>query len=698
MRSTIIKRRSPQRLLRHAAVLGTLWLLAYPSLPYAQQASAPILSAPVTPSRVSVDPKSLQPGVLQGPIISVPEGEPLPTIPPAPSKPISDNVIQLEEGYVGETTEGLSNPVVNVPGLTSAADPPDTVGDVGRNHFVQMVNLTQFRIWDKKGNALTPALVFGNLWPVGDVCRSNFGDPIVVYDHLADRWLLSQFALPSHMCIAISQTPDPTTGMWFLYTFNVGVFPDYPKFGVWPDGYYMSSFEGFNLGVFVFQRDAMLVGQPASFMKTTISSLVPLPGVRETRILPSDLDGAPPPDGTPNFFVRTVANQQDVSNPTDRVEVYEAKVDWTIPSFTFTLVSTLIPEPFNVMVCNRNGSSPVNVRDCIPQPDTTSTVDALSNRPMMQLKYRNFGSFQAIVFNQTIDVRGSMPISAVEEVAGIRWYELHKFGADWTIRQQGTFAPQPSDATTENQLLHRWMGSAAMDKEGNIALGYSIVNDDDNNKVFPSIRYTGRYFDDPLGLLLEPERTILNGTNSETGGFGLRWGDYSALSVDPVDDCTFWYTNHVAGIGGTGPRPTRIASFGFASCAVLINDVVFFEPLSSTFQTTTDTSGCPVGFVGKFNFDARLTNNSSNSSLSNLAVKVATLTNGNLLQNADGGPAGVGASLTVPKTGSFSDGVLSPGEFVDVPLSICLKEENSFSFFVDVLGIQLSNLSDSVSK
>jgi len=703
MRSTIIKCRLPQGLPRHAFVLGALWFLLYPSLSYAQQASATIISAPVTPSRVSVDPKSLQPGVLQGPIISVPEGEPLPTIPPVPSKPISDNVIQLEEGYVGETTEGLSDPEVNIPGLTSAANPPDTVGDVGPNHFVQVVNATQFRVWDKQGNALTPPIALGNLWPGGNFCRFFNVDPIVVYDHLADRWLLSQLAvLPepfSFMCIAISQTPDPTAGTWFLYSFPVAtaLFPDYPKFGVWPDGYYMSSYEGANLGVYVFHRVNMLLGQPASFIKTTISSLMPLPGVRDTRILPSDLDGLPPPEGTPNFFVRTVDDQQDILKPADRIEIYEAKVDWTIPSFTFTLVNSLSPAPFNIMVCNRNGSLPINVRDCIPQPDTTSTVDALSNRPMMQLKYRNFGSFQAMVFNQTIDVRGSMPIPAVNEVAGIRWYELRKSGTDWNIHQQGTFAPQPPDATAENQLLHRWMGSAAMDKEGNIALGYSIVNDDDNNELFPSIRYTGRYFDDPLGLLLETERTILNGTNSQTGGFGLRWGDYSALSVDPVDDCTFWYTNHVAGLGGTGPRPTRIASFRFATCAVLINDLVSFEPLNSTFQTTTNTSGCPAGFVGKFNFDARLSNNSS-PSLSKLVVKVATLTNGNLLENADGGPGGVAATLTILKTGNLSDGVLSPGEFVDVPFSICLKDENPFSFFVDVLGTQTDNLSNSVSK
>ena len=199
-----------------------------------------------------------------------------------------------------------------------------------------------------------------------------------------------------------------------------------------------------------------------------------------------------------------------------------------------------------------------------------NTVDALSDRPMMQLKYRNFGSYEAMVFNQTIDISGSIPgalgFTPKKEVAGIRWYELRRSGAHWAIYQQGTFALQPLGATAENQLLHRWMGSAAIDKDGNIALGYSITNGDPNAPVFPGIRYTGRRFDDPLDLLPQGEKVILDGPNAQTEGLGARWGDYSALNVDPVDDCTFWYTTHVAGIGGAGPRPTRIGSFKFDTC------------------------------------------------------------------------------------------------------------------------------------
>jgi hypothetical protein len=544
-----------------------------------------IVPPPVAPRRVTVPPDELQPSPQIGPPVTVPEGEPLPQLPPPPRAPVVDPSIQLDrEGSLrtrpgaaprGGVAEPFPSPVINVVGITANANPPDTVGDVGRNHYVQMVNATQFQIFNKTGVPVFGPATFGNLWPVGDPCRRNDGDPIVVYDHLADRWLLSQFrngAPPGAndgvflMCIAISQTPNPTAGTWFLYNFNTGVLPDYPKFGVWPDGYYMSTHESPNLGVYVFDRGNMLLGNPATFMKRTIAALG-APGVRNTRILPADLDGPAPAEGTPNFFVRTVDGQQDPGNPNDRIEIYSAAADFATSTFTFTLVTTLFPVAFQTMLCDRNGGGADEpVRDCIPQPDTGATVDALSNRPMMQLKYRRFGAHQAMVFNQTIDAAGSMPIPVVNEVAGIRWYELRNFGQGWTIFQQSTYAPQPAGVNSENQLLHRWMGSMAMDRDGNIALAYSITNDDDNNEVFPGIRYAGRRFNDSLGILPQREHTIFNGTNSQTGDFGQRWGDYSALSVDPRDDCTFWFTTHVAGAGGTGPRPTRIASFRFDNC------------------------------------------------------------------------------------------------------------------------------------
>ncbi len=462
-----------------------------------------------------------------------------------------------------ESRNLLANTIENFPGMNSSSNPPDTVGDVGPKHYVQMVNATQYQIWNKTGTSLAGPLTLGNLWPVGNVCRSNTGDPIVVYDHLADRWLLSQFANPSHMCIAVSQTANPVAGTWFTYTFNVGSFPDYPKLGVWPDAYYMSSFEDPNLGVYAFNRTAMLSGAAANFVKTTIPALGTAT-VRSTRILPADLDGAAPPVGTPNYFVRTVDSQQDPANPVDRIEVFAATPNFVAGTLAFPKIATLAPNPFEIMTCNRNGQG---LRDCIPQPGIVDTVDALSNRPMMQVRYRNFGTHQSMVFNQTIDVEPLIRgFNAVKEVAGIRWYELRKAApaANWTIFQQGNYLPQNAVITAENQLLHRWMGSSAMDGKGNIATAYSITNSNAAAPVFAGSRYTSRLATAPLGTL-GTEKLIRNGVNAQGDADAIvepqRWGDYSTLSVDPLDDSTFWFTTHYAGIGGVGARPTSISSF-----------------------------------------------------------------------------------------------------------------------------------------
>ncbi|HEY0662006.1 MAG TPA: DUF11 domain-containing protein [Lysobacter sp.] len=569
----------------------------------------PARAVKATPAQLRLQPRTDK---------TVPEGESrLPTQLPPPKRHAVDPDVQVtsprgRDGKIGatDTAEGpdaMGAPVVNAPGILSNAFPPDTVGDIGRNHYIQMTNApsgngnTVFQIFDKAGNDLSGGPQrFGGLWPAGDPCNSDLGDPIVVYDHLADRWNLSQFArnvaqTQFWMCFAISQTPDPTAGTWFVYTIPVPVFPDYPKIGVWPDGYYMSSYEGNNLGVFVFDRNAMLTGSAAAFTKFTLPSLGTA-SVRDTRILPADLDGAAPPLGTPNFFVRPVDDQQDPGS-NDRVEIYEFASNWTTNTFTFTPVATLTApaiQPFDIMTCNRGGGG---VRDCIPQPGTTSTVDALSNRPMMQLKYRNFGSREAMVFNQTIDVSGSVAallgIAVPNEVAGIRWYELSRAGGAWGVGQQGTYAPQPIGADSEAELLHRWMGSAAMDKDGNIALGYSIANSDGTNQVFPGMRYAGRRFDDLAGQLGQTERVILNGANAETGGAGQRWGDYSAMSVDPVDDCTFYFTSHNA--TGAGGKPTRIAAFRFDGCG-------------TDLRITKSDSPDPVAAGGLLRYDITVTN------------------------------------------------------------------------------------------
>jgi hypothetical protein len=324
----------------------------------------------------------------------------------------------------------------------------------------------------------------------------------------------------------------------------------------------MTSHLGSSLGVYAFDRARMILGQAATFVQSSIPALG-TPSVRNTRILPADLDGPSPPAGTPNYLVRTVDSRQDPAFPVDRVEIYEFAVNFATSTFRFTLADTLTAAPFNTMGCNRSGGG---VRDCVPEPAIVGSVDAFSNRPMMQLRFRNFGTHLAMLVSQTINVAGSMPFPVPDlDVAGIRWYELRKTGSGtWSIFQQGTYAPQPAGLTNRFQLLHRWMSSAAIDKFGNIAMGYNIANDDFTNPVFPGIRYAGRTATDPPGTL-GAELTITNGTHSQLGT-GARWGSYATMSIDPVDDCTFWFTTHLAGADGIGARPTRIASFKFSNC------------------------------------------------------------------------------------------------------------------------------------
>ena len=418
--------------------------------------------------------------------------------------------------------------------------PPDPVGDVGPNHYVQMVNSglgAHFAVYDKAGSLLIGPTSLSSLWAgEGNHCEFlGAGDPIVLYDLLADRWLMSQFTGSDRMCIAISQTPDPGAA-YFLYDFAVPVFPDYFKFGVWPDAYYMSANEGTAaVGVFAFDRANMLAGVDANFQRFQAQA---------NFMLPSDLDGPnPPPAGSPNLFYTMM---DDVIWPIigipgpDRLEVYEFHVDFTNPpNSTFTLADTLLTAPFIYTVCGYFNFN------CITQPGTGQRVDAVSEWPMWRLQYRNFGTHETLVGNFSVDVDGT-------DHAAIRWFELRRSGGSWSILQEGTHSPDSDN---------RFMGSAAMDGDGNIALGYSVSS----GSTFPSLRYATRVPGDPPGTL-QPEASLVAGGGSQTGS--NRWGDYSAMSVDPADDCTFWYTGEYQ--QATAPVNWRTAlagAFVLPSCS-----------------------------------------------------------------------------------------------------------------------------------
>jgi len=465
----------------------------------------------------------------------------------------------LMQPYDEQKLPRAPNPVLSFEGMSlqngGDGEPPDTIGDVGPNHYVQMVN-SSFTVFDKNGNRLSGPTSINQLWQAeGNACeRCNDGDPVVLYDPLADRWLLSQFAVCEdplyYECIAISKTADPT-GEYYLYAFEITEFPDYPKLGVWPDAYYMTTND--DNGAYAFDRDRMLSGQSATYQRFDSPGNIKLP---------SDLDGStPPPSGSPNYFYTMKTG--------NILEIWEFHVDFTTPSnSTFTLAQTLTTSPFNYDLCGFSW-------DCIPQKGTTQKLDAISEWPMWRLQYRNFTTHETLVGNFTVDV------ADFSNHAGIRWFELRKTdGGVWSIHQEGTHAPDGH---------HRWMGSIAMDGNGNIALGYSVSSD----TLFPSIRYATQGASDPLGVL-NSEVTLISGSAPQTSS--NRWGDYSAMNVDPSDDATFWYTNEYLADSTLGWQ-TRIGTFTFVASPPTVSStnpaqagtqVAVSANISATFSKTMD--------------------------------------------------------------------------------------------------------------
>lgn len=425
------------------------------------------------------------------------------------------------------------------PGVNCNCAPPDTNGEVGLTQYVQIVN-EGFQVFNKS----TGASEFGpvgisTLWSgFGGVCQSNgSGDPVVLYDQLANRWLISQFAgisVPTDECIAVSTTSD-ATGSYFRYGFHLGTnFFDYPKLAVWPDAYYMSM-NVFNssgtafLGPqpFAFNRAAMLVGAAATVITPGITG-----GATEETYLPSDLDGSTlPPAGAPNTFVEWPSGAPLVH------KVFHFHVDFATPANSSFTLFTTVPAAGFTQLCPFT-------RNCVPQLGSTSNLDAIADRLMFRLAYRNFGDHESVVGNYTVSSGA---------VAGIRWFEMRNVtSGPVTMFQQSTYQP---DSTW------RWMGSTAMDGSGNLALGFSASS----SSINPQIRYAGRLASDPLNVLAQGETTLFAGTGSQTGTSN-RWGDYSDLTVDPVDNCTFWYTQEYYATTSSFNWRTRIGSFKFPSC------------------------------------------------------------------------------------------------------------------------------------
>ena len=473
-----------------------------------------------------------------------------------------DPVVQATVGGDNPAGTEIPGPMVSFNGQsnTSGVVPPDPNGAVGPNHIVTMCNLS-FQIFNKTGTSVFGPAANNTLWAgFGGECQTdNSGDPVVLYDRAADRWFLSQFTAsgPTFFeCVAISQTSDPT-GAYFRYAIATGTnFPDYPKAGVWPDAYYISTreFAGATfagVGAYALNRAQALAGNPAAQVISFLVPPTPLYAVGDG-LLPSDLDGStPPPVGSPNYFVGSQDNNGAYGAPSDALNLYKFHADFVTPSnSTFTLTNTIPVASFNSILGLCGGT-----RACIPQPGTAVKIDHLGyrQRPLFRLAYRNFGTHESLVTNQSVS-GGTGPNG---EVSGIRWWELRSPNSSPVIFQQGTYAPGITDG------IHRWMGSIAMDGQGNMALGYSASNGV-NPAVFPSVSYTGRLAGDPLGTMPQGEGSIIAGTGSQTSSFN-RWGDYTSLSIDPTDDLTFWHVNEWVPTTSVVGWVLRVGSFKLAT-------------------------------------------------------------------------------------------------------------------------------------
>ncbi|MCW2916947.1 MAG: hypothetical protein JWN52_5015 [Actinomycetia bacterium] len=484
--------------------------------------------------------------------------------------------------------------------------PPDPNATVGSTQIVEIVN-TAYAVFSKTGSVVYGPVNSNTLWSgFGGSCEStNDGDASVRWDSLASRWVVTQFANaasasgPYYECVAVSTSAD-ATGSYNRYSFQFSSFPDYPKISVWPDAYYVT-YNLFNTaGSFIgaeacaMNRANMLSGSAATQQCFTTSTSY-------GGLLAGDLDGSTaPPSGEQELLTGLGATNTTLA-------YWKFHVDWTTPAnSTFTGPSSLTVASYTT-ACGTSGT-------CIPQSGTTQQLDSLSDRIMYRLAYRNFGDHESFVTNHSVTAGSSV---------GARWYELRLSGGNPTVYQQGTYAP---DST------YRWMGSIAMDKVGNIALGYS----QSSSSAHPSIRFTGRAPSDALGTMTQAETTTITGAGSQTSY--SRWGDYTSMAVDPADGCTFWYTNEYEPANGNFNWHTRLASFTLPGCATTtgndfsISDSPASGSVTAGGSTTTTVStaltsgsaqtvsltasGLPSGATASFNPASVTAGSSSTATIS----------------------------------------------------------------------------------
>jgi hypothetical protein len=559
----------------------------------------------------------------------------------ANSVPVGETVIQREVKSQVAASPGVSFSGIPSPGYV----PSDSNLAVSPTQIVETVNV-EFAVYNKSGGTLAgPTSILSLFSPLGGVCANTVGDPVVLYDRAASRWLISMIGSTGSAygeCIAVSKTSDATGAyyLWGYASFGSNL-NDYPKLSTWAtttNSAYLATYNIFSSSSFNgadlcgFDRTKMLAGNssPAMLCQMTPDD--------EGSYLPGDMDGpAPPVDGTPGLFITWQNNSPG--------QLYLRKLTLNFSAGTSSLSSaTTISVANDTLACGNAG-------DCIPQEGTTQDLDSLGDRMMYRFAIRHFSDHDRAVVNHSVGTTsGGTPVA-------IRWYELYDPAGSVTLNQQGIYAP---DST------YRWMASLAEDQMANIGMGYSASS----SGGYPAIRYTGRVPTDTLGTM-EGESNILTGSGSQTGSDAYRWGDYTAMQVDPADDCTFWYVDQYQAVTGTFDWSTNISSFIFNTCSDGPAYTLSSNPGSlSVAEGTSSTATISVVPVNGFNSAVTLSGSSSPSGLtvsfspnpattsSTMTVTApASLTEGTYSVSVTGSGNGVQRETSVPVTVTASPAV-----------------------------------------
>jgi hypothetical protein len=613
---------------------------AAPGGPAPISRGADYVSPPAAPERIFLDARTrpVVPDWRPGdPIREIPRQfhgeEELQKHPPAPANPVTrgiDILVDLQRS-IGPGTDGggFTTPLINLDAANATGVfPPDPTGDVGGGFYVHVYNggggalITIYNTTD--GSVAAGQFSMDGLGS-GGPCASGLGDGVVVFDQLAQRWLLTEFSGTSNtLCLYLSDGDNPVVTTWTRYTFNTPSFPDYPKYGVWSDAYYVGANEG--PAVYAIDRASMLAGLSATLQRKSVPRLN---GLGFQMVPPASVFGStPPPAGAPGIFIRD--NDDERNNPSsndpnhDFLELFALTVDWVTPG------NTTLSGP--VQIEEDEFDSEFNVTSgfgAIHQPGTGQTLDPLLEVPMVPVHYRNFGTYEVLAGNLVTRLADD----TTDNIAGVRWFELRRTGGPanpWTLYQEGTYAP--ADAGGQ---ISRWMAALGMDESGNIAMGYSVARDPG---VFPGLRYVGREATDPLGVMTTAETTLVDGGSSQQGID--RWGDYFGMGVDPADGCTFWFGAMYEPSGGNWR--THFGAFRFDTCGtptfttagdnltqgvcassstpVALNPVTinvnarngFTDPVTMSFEP-----GLPTGFSGDYTVNPV---NPPGTTVANLAV------------------------------------------------------------------------------